>query len=155
MTRRQAITSDLKTKFGEITTANGYLTNIGNSVTHWKTRLRDRGTVFDFRDTSNRHNYNQSGYYAVLTLEIHLAYDSYNGSEQSTYNQLQNMAHDVVKCLVDNRAYFLNKYEYWEIQPQQDEVELELGDSHRGELSLTIDLVHMANEKFINDETVY
>jgi len=97
MTRREKILSSVIDYLQDITIVNGYLTNIGNYVSHWDTQIKPHNDTYDVnvKDEANTH---VLGHTESLTVKINMSYTGANA-----YTTINKMILDVHKCLFNNQ----------------------------------------------------
>ncbi len=113
MTKEEEIISAIILKLQDITTANAYLTNIGNNVndfngntipTGTESYLEVRDTQVDFikigEDDSLELRHNQ-----IMTLEIFVQF------EKKDISYARKAAADIYKCIGTNKWYFWDTYQ--------------------------------------------
>jgi len=96
MTRRQKISSLLLTYLKGISVTNGYLTNLGSKVYHWRTQItpNEDELIANLQDVANQH---ERGHTESLTLAVQLTCRN-----STNYNTITNMIQDVHKAFLDN-----------------------------------------------------
>ena len=153
MTRRQKIMDLLKGYLEDISTANGYLTDAGASVSHWKTQIvpRENEEMINLKDGENTHE--TGGHFETLNITVELAC-----RVEDNYTTITNMIQDVQKCFEDNLAALgtaisENGTRWFAGNETIDitkEKEFELGRA-----TIEMQLQHKFDEKWTLDETVY
>lgn len=154
MTRRQKICSLLIGYLQNISTGNGYLTNMGVDISHWDTQIipRDKasGLWANLKDETNEH---ATGHTESLVITVELGCKS-----ATNHTTISNMIQDVQKCFEDNLSALCNSMndDVMRWLPQSEEISVERdGEAEYGRGKVTMNLVHKVDEKWTLDETVY
>lgn len=154
MTRRQKICSLLIGYLQNISVANGYLTEMGDDISHWSTQIvpRDKASAMwgNLKDETNEH---ERGHTETLTITVEL------GCKTATnYTTITNMIQDVQKSFEDNLPSLCNTMNddvmRWFAGSEEVSVERE-ADAEFGKAKVTMSLLHKVDEKWRLDETSY
>ena len=151
MTRRQKITDKLLDYLQAITTANGYLTNTGAKVYHWRTQItpKENELIAILQDTVNNH---ERGHTETLLISVLLSCKT-----ATNYTTITNMIQDVHKAFADNEdnlgAVLSNSVRFI---PISEEIDIKLeNNSEYAEALVELLLEHRFTEKWELDETEY
>lgn len=154
MTRRQKICSLLIGYLQNISTGNGYLTDMGSDISHWDTQIipSDKTSQMwgNLKDEMNEH---ETGHEETLVITVEL------GSKTTTnYTTITNMIQDVQKCFEDNLqalcTAMTDDVMRWYAVSEAVEV-MRDGDAEFGVGNIIMNLRHKVGEKWELDETVY
>ena len=152
MTRREKITSSVITYLSGISVANGYLTNIGQYISHWDTQIKPHNDTYDVnvKDETNDH---AMGHTESLTLKINM---SYNGA--NAYTTINKMILDVHKCLYNNQMALGTAVSEngLRILANQEPIELTREkDKEKAFANVQVTIEHRFGNKWIPDLTNY
>jgi hypothetical protein len=151
MTRRQKISSLLLTYLQAISITNGYLTNLGSRVYHWRTQItpNENELIANLQDVANQH---ERGHTESLTLAVQLTCRN-----STNYNTITNMIQDVHKAFLDNEDNLGDAISAQvRFIPLSEEIEISLENNDEyAEAVVEMVLEHRFTEKWDLDETVY
>jgi len=151
--RRKAIVKDVITKLKTISTANGFLTNMGAQVKyyHLQTIDPDKQTMLcDVQDKVLRSYEKQ--YVEKIIFEFKLG----AATKDTTKDTLDDMVYDIEDCLNENLQFFKTKYGQFEyIIVDGDEPVLERSEKIYGEASVIVEVRHYIDPKYQFDERTY
>ena len=151
MTRRQKITDELLDYLQAISTANGYLTNTGAKVYHWRTQLtpKENELIAVLQDPANNH---ERGHTETLLISVLLSCRT-----ATNYTTITNMIQDVHKAFIDNEgALGTALSDSVRFIPISEEIDLRLeNNAEYGEAEVQLLLEHRFTEKWELDETEY
>ena len=151
MTRRQKISSLLLTYLQAISQTNGYLTNLGSKVYHWRTQItpNENDLIANLQDIANQH---ERGHVESLTLNVQLTCRN-----NTNYTTITNMIQDVHKAFIDNEDNLGDAIDAQvRFIPLSEEIEISLENNDEyAEAVVEMVLEHRFTEKWDLDETVY
>jgi uncharacterized protein YpiB (UPF0302 family) len=151
MTRRQKISSLLLTYLKGISVTNGYLTNLGSKVYHWRTQItpNENDLIANLQDASNQH---ERGHTETLTLTVQLSCRN-----STNYVTITNMIQDVHKAFTDNEDNLGAALdEQVRFIPLSEEIEITLENNDEyAEALVEMILEHQFTEKWDLDKTIY
>lgn len=151
MTRRQKITSLLLSYLQDISTGNGYLTNLGVKAYRWRTKItpKENDLVCILQDAVNEHSL---GHKETLMIKVIVSCKA-----ADNYTTLTNFIQDVHKAFNDNQAALgaaISQPVRWLPVNETIDIKLET-ESETGEAVIELALEHKFNERWILDETIY
>lgn len=152
MTRREKILERLENYLSDISTSNGYLTNIGQYVKSNDTQTKPNETVYDvdIKDIVNEHTL---GHVETLNVKINLSYTGANA-----YIMINKMILDVHKCLLNNQQALgtaVNENGL-RILPNQEPIELSREkDKEKAFATCDVQIQHRFSERWNPDLTNY
>lgn len=152
MTRREKITRTLLGYLQNISVANGYLTNIGSSVSLWGTQIIPHDEIYDLnlKDMNNQH---QRGTNDVLDYEIALSFSGNN-----SYTNICNMILDCEKALYVNQDNLNQVMNDSGIRIMMNEQSIDIvreKDKERGYATIKFQVEHLFSEKWQPDFNNY
>lgn len=151
MTRRQKISSVLLSYLQDISTGNGYLTNLGVKAYRWRTKItpKENELICILQDTVNEHT---AGHKEILMIKVIVSCKA-----ADNYTTLTNFIQDVHKAFSDNQAALgaaISQQVRW--LPVSESIDIKLDtESEVGEAIIEMQLEHKFNEKWYLDETIY
>ncbi len=152
MTRREKIMSNFLGVLDDISVANGYLTNIGQYISHWDTQVTKHNDTYDInvKDTVNEHSL---GHTETLNIQIDLSCKM----GASNYTTINKMILDILKCTYNNTAAISNGIgQQVRILPSQEQIDIVLDkETKKGYAQMQILIEHKFDEKWTPDLTAY
>lgn len=136
----------------DISVANGYLTNIGQYITHWDTQVTPHDDTYDInvKDTVNEH---VNGHTETLNITIDLSCKA----GVNNYTTINKMILDILKCTYNNTAAISNGIgQQVRILPSQEQINIVLDkESKKGYAEMQIIIEHRFTERWEPDTTNY
>jgi len=137
MIKRQSLMKDLTEKLKEITTVNGYRTDVSN-VKHFSSLIEPKANevILNIKDVEN--NFEDDGKKEILTVEIIVG--CIKGD--NNYNYITNLIDDIYKCLYNAEKKFNTKYGYCVFIPVSDALAKEQFEREIAEAVITFNIIH-------------
>lgn len=136
----------------DISVANGYLTNIGQYISHWDTQVTPHDDTYDInvKDTVNEHSL---GHTETLNIQVDLSCKA--GADN--YTTINKMVLDILKCTYNNTAAISNGIgQQVRILPSQEQVNIVLDkESKKGYAQMQINIEHRFTTRWEPDLTEY
>lgn len=151
MTRRQKIASLIVGYLQEIKTDNGYLTDIGDYVEHWGTKVMPQSGSYsiNLKDLSNEYFNNDT---EVLNFQIYISCKI-----ATNHLTITNMIQDILNCITSNLDNLSAEIgQLVRFLPGNETIDINnQNDSEKGFATIEFSLQHRYFEKYSVDQTNY